>query len=150
MYFFTLCSYLSRINIKLKNFIHQFSHLWRKERQSDVSEEHPEVLLSMLDIVPHPHHQSLENGLFVRNIDVIAGEQLNNLCRGEQKKLLILYDLQEVFLVQKGDTEETDNHQLLAEEMHSGPLCVCVHVHLCMCVSVCLSPCGRSRTRTRR
>lgn len=84
----------------------------------------------MLDIVPHPHHQSLENCLLVWNVDVIAGEQLNNLRRGEQEKLLILNDLQEVFLEQRGDTEETDNHQLLAEEVHSVQLCV----NECVCV----------------
>lgn len=52
----------------------------------------------MLDIIPHPHHQSLKNSFFVWNVDVITGKQLNNLSRGEQQELLVLNDLQEVFL----------------------------------------------------
>lgn len=83
----------------------------------------------MLDIVPHPHHQSLEDGFLIGDIDVIAGEQLNNLRRGEQQELLVLNDLQEVFLEQRGDGKEADNHQSLAEEgtwCSSVCLCACV------------------------
>lgn len=68
----------------------------------------------MLDVVPHPHHQSLEDRFLVRDIDVITGEQLNDLSRGEQQELLVLNDLQEVFLQHRGDVEERDNHQSLA------------------------------------
>lgn len=91
------------------------SHLWRKQRQADEGEKHPEVLLSMLDIIAHPHHQSLEDGFLFGHVDVIAGEQLNDLSRGEQQELLVLNDLQEVFLEHRGDVEEADNHQSLAE-----------------------------------
>lgn len=83
--------------------LHPRSHLWRKKRQTDEGEEHPKVLLSVLDIVPHPHHQSLEYGLLIGDIDLIAGEQLNNLSRGEQQELLVLNDLQEVILERRGD-----------------------------------------------
>lgn len=93
----------------------QLSYLWRKKRQSDEGEKHPEVLLSMLDFVPHPHHQSLKDGFLIGDIDVITGEQLNNLSRGEQQELLVLNDLQEVFLEHRGDVREADNHQSLAE-----------------------------------
>lgn len=79
------------------------THLWRKKRQSDEGQKHPEVLLSMLDIIPHPHHQSLKDGLLIGDIDVITGEQLNNLSRGEQQELLVLNDLQEVFLEHRRD-----------------------------------------------
>lgn len=85
--------------------------------------------MSILDIIPHPHHQSLEDRLFIRNIDVIAGEQLNNFSCGEQQELLVLNDLEEVFLEHCGDAEETDNHQLLAEEYAwCSILCVSVYV----------------------
>lgn len=83
--------------------LYPLSHLWRKKRQADEGKKHPEVLLSMLDVVSHPHHQSLEDGLLVGDVDVIAGEQLDNLSRGEQQELLVLNDLQEVFLEHRGD-----------------------------------------------
>lgn len=69
----------------------------------------------MLDIVPHPHHQGLKDCFLVGDVDVVAGEQLNNLSRGEQQELLVLNDLQKVFLEDRGDVEEADNHQSLAE-----------------------------------
>lgn len=78
--------------------LHLLSHLWRKKRQSDEGEKHPEVLLSVLDIVAHPHHQSLKNGFLIGDVDVITGEQFNNVSCGEQQELLVLNDLQEVFL----------------------------------------------------
>lgn len=83
--------------------LYLLSHLWRKKRQADEGEKHPEVLLPMLDIVPHPHHQSLKDGFFIGDVNVIAGKQLNNLSRGEQQELLVLNDLQEVFLEHRGD-----------------------------------------------
>lgn len=85
--------------LKVKADLYHFlSHLWRKKRQSDEGEKHPEVLLSVLDIVAHPHHQSLKNGFLIWDVDVITGEQFNNVSRGEQQELLVLNDLQEVFL----------------------------------------------------
>lgn len=69
----------------------------------------------MLDIVSHPHHQGLKDCFLVGDVDVVAGEQLNNLSRGEQQELLVLNDLQKVFLEDRGDMEEADNHQSLAE-----------------------------------
>lgn len=108
------------------NGLSQFSHLWRKKRKADVREQNPEVLLSMLDIKSHPHHQSLKNCFFIWNVDVIAGEQFNNLSRGKQQELLVLNDLQEMLLEQRGDTEETDNHQLLADEYARCRECVLV------------------------
>lgn len=113
------------------------SHLWGKKRQADEGQQHPEVLLSMLDVVPHPHHQSLEDRFLVGDIDVIAGEQLNDLSRGEQQELLVLNDLQEVFLEHRGDVEETDNHQSLAEGYAQRS-------------SVCPSVCVPTHTRTKR
>lgn len=107
--------------------LHPLSHLRREERQADEGEEHPEVLLPMLDVVAHPHHQSLEDGLLVGDVDVIAGEQLNNLSRGEQQELLVLNDLQEVFLEHRGDVEEADNHQSLAEgHTRCSLVCLCL------------------------
>lgn len=76
-------------------------HLWRKKRQSDKGQKQPEVLLSILDIVAHPHHQGLKNGFLIWDVDVITGEQLNYLCSGEQQELLVLNDLQEVFLTHR-------------------------------------------------
>lgn len=73
-------------------------HLWRKKRQSDKGQKHAEVLLSILDIVAHPHHQGLKDGFLIWDVDFITGEQLNDLCSGEQQELLVLNDLQEVFL----------------------------------------------------
>lgn len=69
----------------------------------------------MLDIVPHPHHQGLKDCFLVWDVDVVAGEQLDNLSRGEQQELLVLNDLQKVFLEDRGNVEEADNHQSLAE-----------------------------------
>lgn len=76
-------------------------HLWRKKRQSDKGQKQPEVLLSILDVVAHPHHQGLKNGFLIWDVDVITGEQLNYLCGGEQQKLLVLNDLQEVVLARR-------------------------------------------------
>lgn len=73
-------------------------HLWRKKRQSDKGQKQPEILLSILDVVAHPHHQGLKNGFLIWDIDVITGEQLNYLCGREQQELLVLNYLQEVFL----------------------------------------------------
>lgn len=103
------------------------SHLRRKKRQTDEGKKDPKVLLSMLDIVPHPHHQSLEDGFLIGDVDVIAREQLNNLSCGEQQELLVLNDLQEVFLEHRGDIEEADNHQSLAER-YAWCSIVCVRV----------------------
>lgn len=95
-------------------------HLWRKKRQSDEGQKQPEVLLSVLDVMAHPHHQGLENGFLVGDVDVITGEQLHYLGRGEQQKLLVLNDLQEVFLahgrrqpsfISRGPQTRTDRGQ---------------------------------------
>lgn len=80
--------------------------LWREKRKSDEGQEHPEVLLPVLDVVPHPHHEGLKDGLLIGDIDVIAGQQFNDLSRGEQQELLVLNDLQKVFLEDRGDVEE--------------------------------------------
>lgn len=84
----------------------------------------------MLDVVPHPHHEGLKDGLLVGDVDVIAGQQFNNLRRGEQQELLVLNDLQKVFLEDRGDVEEADNHQSLAGGRVGrgigSALCVCV------------------------
>lgn len=96
----------------------------------------------MLDVVPHPHHQSLEDRFLVGDVDVIAGEQLNDLSRGEQQELLVLNDLQEVFLEHRGDMEERDNHQSLAEGYTR---------HSSVCPSVCVpTPMRTNGTRTER
>lgn len=84
--------------------------LWRKKRQANIRQKPSEVLLSMLDVVSHPHHQGLKDGLLIRHVDVITGQQLNYLIRGEKKKLLVLNDLQKVFLV-KETPKGADNHQ---------------------------------------
>ncbi|TNN81934.1 hypothetical protein EYF80_007842 [Liparis tanakae] len=84
-----------------------------RKRQTDEGEEHPKVLLSVLDIVPHPHHQSFKDGLLIGDIDFIAGEQLNYLSRGEQQELLVLNDLQEVFLEGRGDRPRSNRKDTL-------------------------------------
>lgn len=94
-------------------------HLWRKKRQSDKGQKQPEVLLSILDVVAHPHHQGLENGFLVGDVDVITGEQLNYLRGGEQQKLLVLNDLQEVFLAH-GGVAGAGSHRLSGKGPRQG------------------------------
>lgn len=84
----------------------------------------------MLYIVPHPHHQGLKDCFLVGDVDVVAGEQLNNLSRGEQQELLVLNDLQKVFLEDRGDVQKADNHQSLAEGYDR-----CRIVRVCACLS---------------
>lgn len=79
-------------------------HLWRKKRQSDKGQKQPKVLLSILDVVAHPHHQGLKNGFLIWDVDVITREELNYLCGGEQQELLVLNDLEEVFLARDEGT----------------------------------------------
>lgn len=94
-------------------------HLWREKRQSDEGQKQPQVLLSVLDVVAHPHHQGLENGLLVGDVDVITGKQLNYLRRGEQQKLLVLNDLQEVFLAH-GRAADAGSRRLSARGPRQG------------------------------
>lgn len=78
-------------------------YLWWQQGQSDVGEEHPQVPLSVLQVVPHPQHQGLENCLLIWHIDVIARQELGNFISWEQKKFLVFYYLYEVFLKIKED-----------------------------------------------
>lgn len=56
-----------------------------------------------MEVVPHPHHQGLENCLFVRHVDVVTRQELGNFISWEQKKFLVFYYFYEVFLKIKGD-----------------------------------------------
>lgn len=53
--------------------------------------------------MPHPHHQGLENCLFVWHVDVVTRQELGNFISWEQKKFLVFYYFYEVFLKIKGD-----------------------------------------------
>lgn len=78
-------------------------YLGWQQGQPDVGEKHSQVPLAVLQIVPHPHHQGLENGFFIWHVDVVARQELGNFISWEQKKFLVFYYFYEVFLKIKED-----------------------------------------------
>ena len=77
-------------------------YLWWKQGQSYVRKQHCQVLLPPLHILTYPLHDSIENGFFIRHINVITAQKFAELISWKQEEFFILYYLDEVFLEKKG------------------------------------------------